>query len=171
MLLSLVLIAGGLATAPTMAALFEQKKTAELQKLCRQMAIVISVVTFLGLVFLALTGNLLLSLFNTKFISAYPILIILAFGCMIDAMSGPTSYLMQMTSLQSVYAKMLAIIYALVFTLQLIFVPHYGILAAALANATGVIVWNCFSIYFIRSKIGVDPSILGLIYPPKARHS
>ena len=169
MLLSLVLIAGGLVTAPMMASLYEKNQTQELQKLCRQMVIAIAVVTLFGFLFLVMTGNILLSIFNPSFTSAYYILLILAFGAMIDAVSGPTAYLMQMTSLETVYARMLAVIYVFVFVLQFIFIPKYGVIAAALANASGVIVWNCVSIYFLRKKIGVDPSLFGIFFPTKVR--
>ncbi len=168
-LLSLVLIAGGLVSAPMMASLYEKKQINELQKLCRQMVIAIASVTLLGFVFLIFAGNTLLSIFNHSFTSAYSILLILAFGSMIDAVSGPTAYLMQMTSLESIYARMLALIYALVFALQFIFIPHYGVIAAALSNAAGVIIWNCVSIYFLRKRIGVDPSLFGLFFPTKVR--
>jgi O-antigen/teichoic acid export membrane protein len=164
-LLSLVLIAGGLATAPMMATLYEKKQTAELQRLCRQMAIAITVVTLLGFIFLVFTGSILLSIFNHNFVSAYPILLILAFGSMIDAVAGPTAYLMQMTSLESVHARLIAVIYVFVFFLQLIFVPQYGVIAAAISNAVGVIVWNCVGIYFLRKKIGIDPSLFGIFFP------
>jgi O-antigen/teichoic acid export membrane protein len=168
-LLSLVLIAGGLVTAPIMAAMYEKKQTKELQNLCRQMVLAIAVVTLLGFIFLVFTGNTLLSIFNPSFTSAYLILLILAFGAMIDAVSGPTAYLMQMTSLESVYARMLAVVYVFVFALQFIFIPKYGVLAAALSNTAGVVIWNCVSIYFLRQKIDVDPSLFGMFFPPKVR--
>jgi O-antigen/teichoic acid export membrane protein len=123
----------------------------------------------LGFLFLVLSGNILLSIFNPSFTSAYYILLILAFGAMIDAVSGPTAYLMQMTSLEAVYARMLAVIYVFVFVLQFIFIPKYGVIAAALANTSGVIVWNCVSIYFLRKKIGVDPSLFGIFFPTMVR--
>ena len=150
-----------------MAALYEKKSIAELQLMCRQLVLAIAAATFLGFVFLIFAGNILLGLFNHSFTSAYSILLILAFGCMIDAVSGPTAYLMQMTSLESVYARMLALIYVFVFVLQFIFVPRYGIIAAAISNAAGVSVWNCVSIYFLRKKIGVDPSLFGIFFAPR----
>ncbi len=168
-LLSLVLIAGGLVTDPIMASLYEKKQIQELQSLCRRMVIVIAVITFLGFLFLVLTGSVLLSIFNASFVSAYSILLILAVGALIDAVSGPTAYLMQMTSLENVYARMLAVVYFIVFVLQFIFVPKYGVIAAAISNAAGVVIWNCVSIYFLRRRIGVDPSFFGLFFPPKVR--
>ena len=163
-LLSLVLIAGGLVTAPTMAALYEKKNYAELQKLCRQLVIAIAVVTLLGFVFLVLTGNILLSFFNPSFTSAYSILLILALGCMIDAISGPTAYLMQMTSYEKSYLKIMVVCYVLVILLQFVLIPRFGGLGAAFASASGTIVWNLWSIWLLRSRAKIDPSIIGLLW-------
>jgi O-antigen/teichoic acid export membrane protein len=164
-LLSLVLIAGGLVTAPTMAALYEKKNYAELQKLCKQLVIAIAVVTLLGFVFLVFTGNILLSFFNHSFTSAYSILLILALGCMVDAISGPTAYLMQMTSYEKSYLKIMVVCYVLVILLQFVLIPRFGGLGAAFASASGTIIWNLWSIWLLRVKAKIDPSIIGLIWP------
>ncbi len=169
-LLSLVLIAGGLVTAPTMAALYEKKNYAELQKLCRQLVMAIAVVTFLGFVFLAFTGNILLSFFNHNFTSAYSILLILALGCMIDAISGPTAYLMQMTSYEKSYLKIMVVCYVLVILLQFVLIPRFGGLGAAFASASGTIIWNLWSIWLLRAKAKIDPSIIGLIWPVEQKN-
>lgn len=164
-LLSLVLIAGGLVTAPTMASLYEKKSHMELQKLCNQLVISIAIVTLLGLVFLVFAGNILLSFFNHNFISAYPILLILAFGCMIDAVSGPTAYLMQMTAYEKPYLKIMVCCYLLVIVLQFALIPRWGGIGAALASASGIIAWNLWSIWLLRTKAKIDPSIFGLVWP------
>ncbi len=170
-LLSLVLIAGGLVTAPTMAALYEKKNHAELQKLCKQLVIAIAVITLLGFVFLVFTGNILLSLFNPSFTSAYPILLILALSCMIDAISGPTAYLMQMTAYEKSYLKIMVVCYALVILMQFVLIPRLGGLGAALASASGTIVWNLWSIWLLRAQAKLDPSIIGLIWPVEQKKS
>jgi O-antigen/teichoic acid export membrane protein len=169
-LLSLVLIAGGLVTAPTMAALYEKKSYAELQKLCKQLVVAIAVVTFLGFVFLVFAGNILLSFFNHSFTSAYSILLILALGCMIDAISGPTAYLMQMTSYEKSYLKIMVVCYVLVILLQFVLIPRFGGLGAAFASASGTIIWNLWSIWVLRVKAKLDPSIVGLMWPVKQKN-
>ena len=169
-LLSLVLIAGGLVTAPTMAALHEKKSYAELQKLCKQLVIAIAVVTLLGFVFLVFTGNILLNFFNHSFTSAYPILLILALGCMIDAISGPTAYLMQMTAYEKSYLKIMVVCYVLVILLQFVLIPRFGGLGAAFASASGTIIWNLWSIWLLRTRAKIDPSIIGLIWPVEQKN-
>ena len=168
-LLSLVLIAGGLATAPAMSALFHAGKLSELQALCRTLAIAIAAVTCGGFIFLILTGKLLLSLFDPQYVVAYPILIVIALGAVIDAVSGPNAYLMQMTKFEGAYLKILIGCYALVIAAQFILIPRYGSFGAAMASASGVVLWNILAIVILRKKAGLDPSLLGVIKPPQPR--
>ena len=166
-LLSLVLIAGGLATAPHMSALYHAGKFGELQSLCRKLAIAIAGVTLAGFVFLIFAGKLLLSFFDPQFVAAYPVLIAIALGTVVDAVAGPNAYLMQMTKFEGAYLKTLVICYALVIVAQLMLIPRYGSLGAALASACGIVTWNFLAIYILRRKAGLDPSLLAIIMPPR----
>lgn len=161
-LLGLVMIAGGMVAAPMMAASFHAGRMDELQRLCRLLAAAIAVSTLAGLVMMALLGNLLLSIFDPAYISAFSVLMVLSFGFAVDAMAGPSAYLMQMTKLEWTYLRVMAIVYALVIALQITFVPRYGILAAAAASAFGVVIWNILAVYLLRREIGIDPSILSV---------
>lgn len=167
MLLSLVLIAAGLVGAPTMAGLFHSGKMVELQRLCRNLAIAIAAVTVFGFLFLVFAGRHLLALFDPNFVNAYPILLIIAVGCMVDAVSGPNAYLMQMTSFERPYLRVMAVCYVLVILAQFILIPHYGSYGAALASSGGVVLWNLWSVAILRRKAGLDPSLLAIFFPPK----
>jgi O-antigen/teichoic acid export membrane protein len=169
MLLSLVLIAGGLVTAPTMSALYHAGKHAELQKLCRTLAAIIAVVTLFGFLVLALLGKYLLAFFDPQFVAAYPVLLIIGLGCMVDAMSGPNAYLMQMTSYERHYLWIMLAGYVLVIAAQFALVPRYGAMGAAMASASGVIIWNVMAITVLRRKAGLDSSLLSLLISPKPR--
>ena len=166
-LLGLVMIAGGLVAAPLMSAAFQAGKIRELQKLCKILALAIALTTAIGFFILMLIGKPLLGVFDPTYESAYPILVILAVGYGVDALAGPTAYLMQMTSLEGSYLRIMAIVYALVLALQFTFVPLYGAIAAAASTAFGVCLWNALSIYHLRKTIGVDSSILSFFLPPQ----
>ena len=168
-LLSLVLIAGGLATAPLMAKLYHSGQQAALQALCRKLSIAIVLATAAGYIFLVLTGKLMLGFFDARFVTAYPLLLIIGFGAFVDAMSGPNSYLMQMTSFEKDYLKIMVVCYACVLTAQFLLIPHYGSMGAALASSFGVILWNVWSIAVLRRKAGLDPSLLSIFLPPKSK--
>jgi O-antigen/teichoic acid export membrane protein len=169
MLLSLVLIAAGLIAAPLMSSLYHSARYDDLQRLCRNLATAIAVVTAVGFTVLVLIGKSLLGLFDPLFVSAYPILLIIALGTMIDAVSGPTAYLMQMTSYEKPYLRIMIVCYALVLFAQFLLVPRYGSIGAALASTGGIILWNVWAIALLRKKAGLDPSLLSLISAPQKR--
>jgi O-antigen/teichoic acid export membrane protein len=166
-LLSLVLIAAGLVAAPSMSGLYHAGKLDELQRLCRSMAGAIVVVTAVGFGMLALIGKFLLGLFDANFVSAYPILLIVAVGTMIDAVSGPNAYLMQMTKYETHYLRIMAVCYVAVLAAQLFLVPRWGGIGAAIASSGGVVLWNVWAIIILRKDAGLDPSLLSLFLPPR----
>ena len=168
-LLGLVMIAGGLVAAPMMSAAFQSGQKVELQRLCKMLSLAIALTTFAGFVVLLMIGRPLLAIFDASYQNAYVILLVLAIGYGIDALAGPTAYLMQMTSLEGTYLRIMAIVYACVLALQFAFVPKYGAIAAALATALGTCLWNALAIYHLRKSIGVDSSILSFFLPAKAQ--
>jgi O-antigen/teichoic acid export membrane protein len=169
MLLSLVLIAAGLVAAPMMASLYHSGKYEELQRLCRNLAAAIAVVTAIGFLALIVIGKMLLGFFDPVFVSAYPVLIIIALGTMVDAVSGPTAYLMQMTSYERPYLRIMIVCYSLVLFAQFLLVPHYGSVGAAIASTTGIVLWNVWAVVLLRQKAGLDPSLLSLVSAPQKR--
>lgn len=166
-LLGLVMLAGGLVGAPLMSANYHSGKLRELQRLCGLLGIAIAVSTIIGLLVLIAFGHQLLGLFDASYSSAYAVLLVLAVGYFVDAMAGPNAYLMQMTGLESAYLKIMGTCYAFVLAAQLILVPLYGGIGAALASACGIVIWNIWAIVLLRQRKGLDPSVFGLIFKPK----
>ncbi len=162
-MLSLLLIAGNMISAPLIARYYHAGDQVMLQKLVRLLTGGIAIPTLLGLGFLALTGGWLLRLFDQSFVSAYPLLLILGTGFTFDAVAGPTGYMLQMVGKESTYLKIMAGSYALTLSLQCILIPILGAYGAALPNALGIIVANLFIIRTVKNKLGVDPSLFGLL--------
>ena len=169
-LLGLVLIAGGLATAPTMAKLYHSGQNVALQALCRKLSIAIVVVTTSGYLFLMIAGKIMLGFFDPSFVAAYPLLLIIGFGALVDAISGPNSYLMQMTSYEKDYLKIMVVCYACVLIAQFLLIPRFGSLGAAIASSLGVVMWNLWSITVLRRKARLDPSLLSFLLKPLVHH-
>lgn len=167
LLLSLVLIAAGLVTAPMIAGLYHANKHTELQQLCRNIAMLTAATTLVGFGFLVLLGEHLLAFVDPSYVSAYPVLLVIGFGCLIDAIAGPTAYLMQMTKFERPHLRVMIICYFMVLLAQLILVPRFGSMGAAVASAAGAVVWNVWAISILRRKAGFDPSLLALLVPPR----
>ncbi len=171
MLLSLVLIAAGLVAAPLMASLYHSARHDELQRLCRNLAATIAVITALGFLVLVVLGKSLLALFDSTFVTAYPVLLIIALGTLVDAISGPTAYLMQMTSYEKPYLQIMVVCYGLVLMAQFLLIPRFGSIGAAMASTGGIVLWNVWAIALLRNKAGLDPSLLSLISAPRKREA
>ncbi len=162
-LLSLLLIAGNMISAPLIAKYYHNGDRAMLQKLVRLLTAGIAIPTLLGLLFLALIGGWLLRLYDPSFISAYPILLILGVGFTFDAVAGPTGYMLQMVGKENAYLKIMACAYAFTLGLQCIFIPIFGAYGAAIPNALGLILANIFIIRTVKRELGIDPSLIGLL--------
>jgi O-antigen/teichoic acid export membrane protein len=162
-LLSLLLIAGNMVSAPLIAKYYHNGDRVMLQKLVRLLTAGIAIPTLAGLLFLALIGGWLLRLFDPSFISAYPILLILGIGFTFDAAAGPTGYMLQMVGKENAYLKIMACAYALTLGLQCIFIPLFGAYGAAIPNALGLILANIFIIRTVKRELGIDPSLIGLL--------
>jgi O-antigen/teichoic acid export membrane protein len=161
--LGLVLLAAGLVAAPAISRLYHEQAISKLQLLCSRLVVVIAFATLAGFGLVVMFGKNLLQLFDPEYVHAYSALVILAFATVFDSLCGPTAALMQMTKLENSYLKLIAGVYAFVIAAQLALVPYYGILAAALCNLAGVLVWNVIAIMLLRKHIGVDPAITGVM--------
>jgi O-antigen/teichoic acid export membrane protein len=166
-LMGLVMIAGGMVAAPLMSAAFQGGRIMELQRICKFLSVAIAGVTLCGFGLLAIIGDRLLALFDPAYVSQYGLLMVLALGYAIDALAGPTAYLMQMTKLESAYLKIMAMSYFVVLALQLALVPHYGAVAAAAATTIGYVIWNVTAIFLLRREVGVDSSLFSFFLAPK----
>jgi O-antigen/teichoic acid export membrane protein len=111
-------------------------------------------------ILLAIVGMPLLLLFGENFASGYPLLLILSIGLLVRASIGPAETLLAMAGQQ----RICAIVYTGAFTLNVVLnfqlIPIFGLVGAASATATALVV-ETVSLYFITSRrLGIPCSIL-----------
>jgi O-antigen/teichoic acid export membrane protein len=163
-----MLVAGNLVGAPLISSYYHKRDMQGLQRLCSFLALGIAVPTAAGLLIVALTGHYLLGLFDSSFVGAYPVLLILAVAAAFDSLAGPTGYFLQMSGRESLYLRIMTACYAGVLALQLLLAPLLGAIGIAIPTAIGVIAWNAIAVFVLRRQTGVDPSLFGLIFKPSA---
>lgn len=161
-MLSLLLIAGNLISAPLIAKHHHSGDKEALKRLVRLLTAAIAIPTLIGFAILVLIGKPLLSLFNPAFVVAYPVMLILGVGFTFDAIAGPTGYMLQMIGREKTYLKIMAAAYALTITLQCLLIPWLGPYGAAIPSAMGLIFANLLIIRTVKTSVGIDPSLLGL---------
>jgi O-antigen/teichoic acid export membrane protein len=108
-------------------------------------------------------GDLILSLFGPSYEQGALVLVLLSFGLLFDAATGPSKIVMMMTGHERAYVAIFGIIMSLGFVVQIAVIPVYGIVGAAAANMGARILAQLAIALWCRLRIGVDTSLLGVL--------
>jgi O-antigen/teichoic acid export membrane protein len=148
--------------------LFHRNAKDELQTILRSAAMISATLAAGAFAVIAFGGKLLLWIFGSVYIDAYPALLVLAAGASISALAGPASYLLLLTGNEGVYPRIVAC--GLLGRLALIAVlgPWLGLMGAAVAWSASTIAVAVALVVACRQRTGVDPSLLGVILRPRA---
>lgn len=162
-LLSLPLLAMNMIGAPQIARAWSKSGTQEVQRICTHIALVASAGTAVGfLIVLGLSGQLL-GIFNPAYSDGGLVLIILAFGNMLNSLAGASGNLMMMTG----HARQLVFLSAIGQGSGLVLVLlggyFWSIEGAAVGEALGILIVNAAIIVWARSKLKIDPSVLSIV--------
>ena len=98
--------------------------------------------------FLIIIGKPVLMLFGPGFADGYHLLFILAIGIVARASVGPGEALLSMSGHQNVCAALYGVTLVVAVTLNLIFIPLYGLTGAAIATASAMI-FEAFALYSV----------------------
>jgi O-antigen/teichoic acid export membrane protein len=113
-------------------------------------------------------GRPLLSLFGPGFVEGFPVMCILAIAIIARAAIGPAEVLLNMTGGQADCARALVIAALANLTLSLILTPLLGIIGAALAVASAMILGAFLNWRAIRRRLGIDAGIWAAHRAPAA---
>ena len=142
-----LVVASGI-VAPLIASLYHAGRLQELQRLLWVAGRWASLVA-LALAVLMVAGPIdFLGLFGEKYSSAFVVLTILIGGQLINAVSGPISFLLSMTDNQQGSARILGAGVVMNALLNFLLIPAYQEIGAAMATAATTIFWNvCMTVY------------------------
>lgn len=170
-LMTLFMFAITLVIAPVVSKHFHAgdiRKAQAVTTLCAWAGFVFSLGIFAVFVFF---GDQILALFGPTYSDAKLVLILLAFGLLFDAATGPTRIVMMMTGHERAYVAIFGTVMVTGFFFQLATIPIYGILGAAVVNAIARIVAQIAIAIWARRKIGLDTTLLGPIGFSDKHHS
>lgn len=154
----------GVVSGPMVASAYHRRDLAELNRITGLAArLALGFAVCIGLVLVA-AGRPLLELFGADFVQAYPALLILLIGGVVNAFTGVVAYLLTLTGRQmhglAIFAGALGVSLAL----NLLLIPRFGMVGAAIASTAALISWNLAMAIFVRRTMGVDATALAL--PP-----
>lgn len=117
----------------------------------------VTYLTMLGLVFVLVYNEEILSIFGTTVRSAQISLIILAVGQAITAAVGPTGYLLMMTGYERLQVVNTTIAAVMNLSLNVVLVQSYGIVGAAVATGISFAVLNLLRLAEVWYLIDIQP--------------
>jgi len=141
--------------APRIAALHGSGRTHELQdymQMCSwgSLGFALPLAVLIGIL-----ARPLLMLFGPEFVAGQGPLLILLFGLVINAATGPVAQLLYMTGHHAACLKLYAAMATVVLALQIFCIPRYGIMGAAVITCGVQIVWNISLVFMAKARLGV----------------
>jgi O-antigen/teichoic acid export membrane protein len=162
-LVSFLLVALSVVTAPVFAELEAKGDRAGLQRLATISAHWVFWPTLLVAAGLAALSPLILDLFGPGFSIARGALLLLLFGQLVSAGCGAVGYLLGMTGHQDDIARVYGITAIINVALCYVGVRAFGLTGAAGASAVSLIAWNVWLHHLTTKRIGIRASILSAL--------
>jgi O-antigen/teichoic acid export membrane protein len=159
LVVSLALFALNMAAAPFLAQLHAQGERAKLQKLATRLAQGALGFALPVLLAFVIFGDWLLSTFFGKgYVSAWWPLIILGLGQVVSAGFGATSIILNMTGHERKVSRAVGAAAVVNVVLNLLLIPPFGIIGAALATSTSLVFWNIWLWLVTQRRLGIRSS-------------
>lgn len=158
--MNLFLMASGMVVAPAIARHFHRNEIDIVRRLCLMTVAGVAIPTLAMFMVFVLYGREIIGLFGSGFESAYIALLVLSAGNLVNALSGPTIQIMEMTGAERPYFRIVLVTNLIALLLMVALTPLFGIVGAAIAVAFGTSAWNVRCILYIRKTLVIDPSIL-----------
>ena len=148
--------------APHFASLVTNKDQKNLQRLVRASSLLVSAFNLIITIVFILFGKPLLSFaFGEELIGAYPSLVILLFGQLVNSFVGPVAYLLNMAGCEKDVMKTVGVSAVINIALTLIFTPIWGIIGGAIASLLTMIISQLSLHRLVHKKLGIISHIFG----------
>ena len=113
-------------------------------------------------ILLAVAGKSLLGIFGAEFKAAYPALLILLVGGLVNAATGVVAYLLTLTGRERQALWIFLGSLGLSLGLNVLLIPRLGFVGAAIASSSALAFWNLAMLAYVRHVLGIDASAINL---------
>ena len=139
---------------PKVAAMYTSNQMKELEKMIQKVTwglFIFGIIVYFIYVFF---GSWILSFWGEEFKDAYLILLILAFGQLINLATGAVGSILVMTGYENTQAKISTLSSLIYIPLNFVLIYNYGVLGSAIATSSVIIVVKIISFFYVKKKIG-----------------
>jgi O-antigen/teichoic acid export membrane protein len=163
MLIGFVLLAVATIAQPKFAALYARGEMESLATTAHRATLLMIVCSApVSLVFLVAPGPVM-NVFGSDFSNGATTLQILSVGQFINVAMGSFGMLLVMSGREREYRNALMISTLVVLALNVVLIPEYGAIGAAIATTSALVVQNILFGYFVRTKLGI------VMFSPRSR--
>lgn len=139
----------------------------ELESTLIRSTLVATLVSILIFAALVVFGKTILPFFGSEFLTSYLPLIILAIGQLANVAAGPVGTILTMSHKEGWVAFAVFFGAILNVILNLILIPSFGIIGAALATAISMIAWNMALVVFAKRELAINASVFSNLVPAR----
>jgi O-antigen/teichoic acid export membrane protein len=111
------------------------------------------------IVLLLFAGHLVLGLFGNEYPQAYPLLLVVSAGYLVNAIVGSVNQLLVMTKHQGTYLRILVVCTAVNLVLNLALIPYFGAFGAAYATLIANLLLCASSAVAVRRLLRINSSV------------
>lgn len=155
LLTSLVVSAANSAIGPKFAELSAQENTPGLRMLMQRTSLGMAFIAIPVSAVLLLFPKFILGLFGHDFSAAYVVLMILAVGQFVSVVTGTLGHLMMMSGHERSLRNIIAVSAVLNVILNVILVPSFGMVGAAIATTISLISMSLMCVGSVRKRMGI----------------
>ncbi len=141
---------------PLVAELYHLKKLDEIKRLVHQ-GILLSMIFSIPVALLLIIGRRqILDLFGVEFGVGSAALVILIIGQLFNTSTGPIAFVLTMTGHQKHAAKILWFATGGNIILNILLIPYFGIVGAAIASMITTITWNLAMVIYVKKALKIN---------------
>ena len=159
----LTLIAVNSIIAPKISELFATGNMASLSSMIEKSSRLVFWSSFPILSIIYIFPSEFLGIFGNEFKDSVLSLSIIMIGQVINAMTGSVGLMLQMIGKEKVLQNILIIDIFLIIIINLILIPKFGVLGAAIASTVGITFWKLFSVVYLNHNYGIKIYYIPLI--------
>lgn len=143
------------AISPKIAALYEEGKKYEMEKMVQSVTLGLVGIASFAVLIIVLFGKTILSIWGIEFQAAYPLLIILSIGQFFNIGTGASGLILMLCGLEKTQAWISSVFVVLNLILNYFLIKKYGALGAAIATSLTVSLDNLSRVIFAKIKLNI----------------
>jgi len=141
---------------------FAKLKTDKLKTYVNSAGKIIFFASLPVIIILGVFAPVFLSIFGPEFLLGKDALLVLLAGQVVNVLCGSVAILMQMTGYEKPLGKIVFVSALLNLLLNLLTIPAFGILGAAISSTSSLILWNILALAYMIRKTGISTLVIPL---------